>query len=225
MTETSASKGEKTAMKSCSCSLTLLGLIGFALGWHQPAEAAYQLSFNSSSYVISSSQPTVPVQVFLSQTAGGIQISPGNPLLTTGILVSFNNPSGVAAVLSTNNITANPAFDSSSSGVTSTQASLAETSLLGISSLPVLLGTFTFSPLKARTTQISVATLSPGSSFSSLAGVLPDPSPATATITVVPEPSSLLMALTGSPLLLAALVLRRRTIRWPTRLNRKGISG
>ena len=46
--------------------------------------------------------------------------------------------------------------------------------------------------------------------LSALSGVLPDPSSATATFNVTPEPSSLIVALTGSPVLLAGLVLRRR---------------
>jgi hypothetical protein len=189
-------------------SLIVLGLAWFALGWHPPAEAGFVLSFNASSYTISPSG-TAQVQVFLSQTPGGPQISSTNTLLTAAIAVSFNNPSGVTSVRSVADITANPAFDASSAGRSSTQATLSETSLLGLSTLPVLLGTFTFSPVGVGTTQITVAPL-PMSFSASQSGVLPDPTSATATVNVTPEPSSVIVALTGSPVLLAGLVLRRR---------------
>jgi hypothetical protein len=192
--------------------LILLGLASLGLGLPGRADAGPVLSFGSPSYTILDIGQTVQVQVFLAQTAGGIQIGPTNALLTAGIQLSFNNPSGVAAVLSTGAITPGPAFNSSSAGVTPTQATLAETSISpsGIGSLPVLLGTFTFTGLQSGPTQISVAAIGPGSSFSTTGGDVFIPTPATASMNVLPAPSSSVIALTGVPLLIGGLALRRR---------------
>src|SRR5262249_18432508 len=105
-----------------SSTLILLALTCLSLGTQRSAEAAPVLSCDSSNYVVRGGQ-TIQVQVFLSQTAGGPQVGPTNTLLTAGIQVSFNNPSGVAAVLSTSNIVGGPAFDPTySTGLTNTQA-------------------------------------------------------------------------------------------------------
>jgi hypothetical protein len=191
--------------------LILLGLACCAPGLYESANAGTTLTFDSSSYTVRGGQ-TVQVEVFLSQTSGGTPISPSNALLTAAVDVSFNNPSGIAAVLSTSNITGGPLFDASVPGLNPTQfqASVADTSLLGIGTLPVLLGTFTFTGLKAGTTQISVAAHQPGPSFSTTQGAISDPTPATANINVLPEPSSLMIVLTGGPLLVGGLALRRR---------------
>jgi hypothetical protein len=192
--------------------LIVLGLACFTLGRYESALAATSLSFDSSSYTVKNGQ-TVQVQVFLSQTSGG-PIGPGNGLAAAAVQVSFNNPAGIAAVLSTSNITGGPLFDSSTASLTSTQASVAENSLSGIITLPVLLGTFTYTGLKVGATQISVSAIPPpGTSFGTIQGPLPDPTGATANINVIPEPASLIIVLTGGPFLIGGLALRRRP-RW-----------
>jgi hypothetical protein len=189
----------------------ILGLILSPLCWQGSVEAGYSLSFNSSSYSVGSGR-TVQVQVLLSQTPDVTQISPTNPLIGAGIQLSFNNPAS-AAVLSTSNIAGNTAaFDSIVPGLSSTQATLAENAFLspGVSTLPGLIGTFTFTGLGFGTNVLVVAPIGPGSSFVAQGGVLsPQPTSATAILSVVPEPSSLVLILTGGPLLCGGLVLRR----------------
>ena len=197
-----------------------LAIAASALGGHRPAEAASALSvlsFNSSNYTVIGGQ-TVQVEVFLSQNStGGMDtpITAGNGIILAGIQVSFNNPSGVAAVLSPTGIMQGPLFDPGATpSLSATQATLAETSLFspsGLSSLPLLLGTFTFTGLKVGTTQITVTAIPPLStpSFTTFQGNNLFPTSATANINVVPEPSSIVLLLTGGPLLLGALALRR----------------
>src|SRR5262249_11195143 len=142
--------------------ILLLGLVAF--GWSVPAEANLILSFDQPTYTIGGVGRTGQVNVLVSQVAGGPQVGPGNGLLTAAIKVTFDNPAGVAAVLSPGNVRGGPAFDSSSAGVTTTTATLAEASLLGITNLssPLLLGTFTFTGLSVGRATISVAQLDPG---------------------------------------------------------------
>jgi hypothetical protein len=188
-----------------------LGLACFTLGRYESADAAIMLSFDSSGYTVGGGQ-TVQVQVFLSQTSGGL-IGPGNGVTAAAVAVSFNNPSGIAAVLSTNNITGGvPPFDASSASLTSTQASVADTSLLGVGTVPMLLGTFAFTGLKIGTTQISVSAI-PNSFATTQGPISPDPTSATAVINLVPEPASLIIVLTGGPLLIGGVVLCRRVPR------------
>jgi hypothetical protein len=186
--------------------LIILGLAYLVLGWHGPAEADFLLSFGSSSYSVGPGR-TVQVQVLGSQNSNGTQFG---PLTLAEIVVSFNNPIGVAAVTSTANIAGGPLFDISLPGVTSTQATLTNESILGVGGLPVLLGTFTFTGLTSGTTQISVGPMSPGPSFADSQGHTFQPSSATVTLNVTPEPASLLILLTGAPLLLGVVAVRRR---------------
>ena len=155
-----------------------------------PARADYVLSFGQPAYTAEAGG-TVDVQVFLSQTAAGPQVGPGNELLSAGISVRYDNPSGVAAVTL---VTGGPAFDASSSEVTATNATLGLLSVAGIDTLPVLLGTFQFTGLAAGLTTISVGDLDPGSvDFITVNGDIPDPTgvaTAQLTVTGVPEPGS-----------------------------------
>jgi hypothetical protein len=204
---------EKTSMKYRA--LIILGVaVSLSLsapGWHRRAEAATVLSvlsFDSSTYIITPGH-TVQVQVLLSQTAGGndAQVSAANALYSAGFQVFFNNPSGVASVT---NITASAAFAFSSPTITATSATLTESLLVppppGITTLPGVLGTFTFTGLTSGTTRISVVPIA--NQFSTAGANILNPTSATA-ILIVPEPSSIVMALTGGPLLLAGLALRR----------------
>jgi hypothetical protein len=139
------------------------------------------------------------VSVYLTQTPGGVQIGPGNTLLTAAVNLLFNSPGGIASVLTPTDITGNPAFDSASHSVTATSASLGEASTTaGISDLssPLLLGTFTLTGLAVGDTTIHVSSLSPGPSFATSQGNIVDPlnMPA-ATATVVPEPPAAVLAM------------------------------
>lgn len=188
--------------------LIVLGLASLVLGWQGPAEADFLLSFGSSTYSVGGGR-TVQVQVFGSQNTNGTQITPTNGLTLAGIAVSFNNPPGVAAVTSMSSIVGGPLFDTSVSSVALTQATLTDASLAGIGTLPVLLGTFTFNGLQIGTTQISVAPISPGPSFAAaMSGAFQPASTATATLNVTPEPTSILVLLTGVPVLLGVAALQ-----------------
>jgi hypothetical protein len=140
------------------------------LSWSRPAAADLVLSFDMSSYTINGVGNTTAVEVFVSQTSSGPQVGVGNELLSAGIELSFPT-AGTATVVSTADVTPNPAWDSSSV-MTSTSGpntlfDLGLTSLAGFSSLspPLLLGTFTFTGQSLGTTSITVSSLGPGSSF------------------------------------------------------------
>jgi hypothetical protein len=196
-----------------------LGLASLVLAWHSPVEANVILSFNNPSYSVGVGK-TVQVQVMVSQNATGNQISTTNPLISAGIVVSFNTPSGVAAV-TTITPASTTVFDSSSSSISLAQgtANLQESVFLtgtGIGTLPGLLGTFTFTGLSDGATQISVGPITPGSSFGTSNGqsfTAAQVTSATATFTVVPEPRSFLTFLTGlagGPVLFGLLASRRK---------------
>ena len=192
--------------------LVLVGLGVLASGWPANASAELVLSFDQASYTISGIGSTVQVPVYLSQTPGGPQVGVGNELLTAGLTVSFDNPLSIASVLAVLDITPSPAFDSASAGVTTTRATLAETSLAGISNLssPLLLGTFMFTGESLGTTSISAATLTPGPSFVTAGANFLDPANIpTAVINVVPEPSSIVLALLAAGTFGIAILLRR----------------
>ncbi len=177
----------------------ILACIGLALilSWPARASAALLLSFDQATYTSPGIGASVQVPVYLSQTLGGPQVGIGNELLTAGITVSFNNPSGIASILSALDITPSPAFDSSSAGVTLTQATLGETSIAGIADLsnPLLLGTFEFTGQALGVTTIDALSLTPGLSFVTSGGDVLDPTNVpTALVQVVPEPASGILA-------------------------------
>jgi hypothetical protein len=191
-----------------------------ALSWPTSAAAGLLLSFDNSSYSIVGVNGTVAVPVFISQTPDGPQIAAGNELLTSGIVVSENNPTGIARVLLSTDVSAGPAWDSASSSASATTATLATTSLAGIANLssPVLLGTFHFTGLALGTTTISVANLTPGPSFITVGGDVVDPGNiATATIEVkapsLPEPSTQALSCAALAIVGAAEIRRRRVSR------------
>jgi hypothetical protein len=180
-------------------SIALIGLVALlAVICSSQAMADLSLSFDQSSYSILVPGQTSLVSVYLTQTPGGIQIGPGNTLRTAAINLAFNSPSGIAAVLATTDITGNSVFDSSSASVSGSSASLGESSIAGIGDLssPLLLGTFKLSGLSAGSTTIQVASLGPGPSFGTSQGNFVDPQNIpTATVTVVPEPPSAILAM------------------------------
>jgi hypothetical protein len=182
------------------------------------APAALILSFDQSNYNIFGLGNTGAVQVFLSQTADGPQVGPGNELLTAGIELTFAT-GGTAIVASSADVAASPLWDSSSVNITTdggnTLVDLGLTSLAGIADLsnPILLGTFTFTGQSFGATNISVATLGPGPSFITAQGDVLDPTGAAiagVTVIGVPEPSAMLMASLGGLLSAAGLRWFRR---------------
>jgi hypothetical protein len=188
-----------------------------ALNWPTPAAAGLLLSFDRSSYSIDGVNGSVAVPVFISQIPGGPQVATGNELLSAGIVVSENNPSGIAQVLFSSDVSAGPAWDTASESASATTATLATVSLAGIADLssPVLLGTFHFTGLALGTTTISVANLTPGPSFVTAGGDVVDPGNiATATIEVnLPEPSTQALSCAALAVVGAAETRRRRLSR------------
>jgi hypothetical protein len=172
------------AVVACLCGCALAG----------PARADIILSFDMPSYTISRVGTTATVEVFASQNATGPQVSPGDPLISAAITVSFGTPSGITDI---NMVVSSPAWDAGSATIGASSASLAETSLAGIGTLPVLMGTFTFEGLSPGMTTISVDQETPGPTFVTSSGATPGVVAGTATITVegpttgVPEPASL----------------------------------
>ncbi|APW61816.1 hypothetical protein [Paludisphaera borealis] len=173
----------------------------------QSASAALILSLDKSYYTIDGVGNTTAVQVFLSQTPDGPQVGAGNELLSAGIELTFAT-TGAATVGVATDVTPAPVWDASSVNISTngsnTLVDLGLVSLLGISDLssPLLLGTFVFTGQSLGGTDVSVATLEPGSSFITAQGDVLDPtSAADAVVTVVsatiPEPSALVMASLG----------------------------
>jgi hypothetical protein len=191
--------------------------LALILSWPVRASADLLLSFGQATYTIPGIGSSVQVPVFVSQTLSGPQVGIGNELLTAAITVSFNNPSGIAAVLSPLDITPGPAFDASSGGVTFTQATLAETSISGISDLssPLLLGTFKFTGQSYGMTTIDAMTLTPGPSFVTSGGNFLDPTNVpTALVQVVPEPATYVLTCSAiSTLGIVGWRRRKRTTR------------
>jgi hypothetical protein len=202
----------------------LLALLLGILGWPHQATADLILSFDAAAYTINGVGNTTAVEVFVSQNSFGNQVGVGNELLSAGIELSFAT-SGSAVVLSSADVTANPAWDSSSvllstSGA-NTLVDLGLTSLLGFSSLspPLLLGTFLFTGESSGTTSITVSALGPGPSFSTADPNLPVADPTNmpgSRITVqtsgfVPEPTGLVLMGIGGVTVGAFGWLRRRT--------------
>src|SRR5262245_49830409 len=92
-----------TSATHCVCAVAALFL------FTSSAEANLSLSFDRANYSVPLSG-TFPVLVYLTQTDGGTQVGPGNELLTAGFVVSFDNPTGVAGVLSASDMTAGTAW-------------------------------------------------------------------------------------------------------------------
>src|SRR5690242_7789705 len=120
-----------------------------ALSVARTACASLVLSFSQSAYLIGGVGGGVDVPVYVSQIPGGPQVAAGNELLTSGIIVAYNHPTGVAAVQTSSDVTGGPLWTSSSANALSATASLATTSLSGIADLssPLLVGTFHFTGL------------------------------------------------------------------------------
>ena len=184
-------------MKLCNLMLYSLGLL--AIVWPGAATASLIMILDQSAYTTNVSG-TVVVTVSVAQTSDGPQVTAGNELLTAAINVAFNSPSGIASVLSLSDIAGNPLFDAYTPLLSPTTATLGETSVAGISdlSVPLMLGTFTFTGLAPGSTTIQASAEGPGPSFVTAGANNLDPAnTATAIITVVPEPSTLVLGTFG----------------------------
>jgi hypothetical protein len=198
----------------------LIALLLAVLGWSRPATAGLVLEFNESTYTIVGVGSTTSVQVLVTQNDVGPQVMPGNELVSGAVSLSYPTV-GVAAVLSTANVTAGPAWSNSAVVKTTsggnTVFNLGVTSLAGISSIPasgLLIGTFVFTSTAVGSQAISVSTTQPGPSFITLQGDVLDPTNVpTATIDVVtsaiPEPSAFVL-LCAAGVTLGGGWLRRR---------------
>src|SRR5262249_6890116 len=111
-------------MKSFACGLLTIALVVLS---PMLANAALSLSFDQATYSISAPGQTSLVSVYLTQSAGGAQVGPGNTLISAALNLVFNSPGGIAAVSAVTDITPSALFDSSSRGVSATNATLGET--------------------------------------------------------------------------------------------------
>jgi hypothetical protein len=186
--------------------LLSLGLV--ALGWAGPARAGLVLSFDMPTYTERLGQ-TAGVQLLLTQTPAGTQVTPTNALLGAAIQLTYN-----PGVVSLTTITGGPAWDLSSSSPGTGTATLALSSILGIGTIPnsgLLLGTFTFRGSAVGITPITARSLTPGSSFPTSGGNFLDPTnTASAVVTVLPEPASATLTVIGGMAAAGGWALRRR---------------
>jgi hypothetical protein len=212
-----------------------------ALLWAaQPSNAQIVYEFANSSGVAQTSfsmgqNSTLAIQVFIHElTAGAPTLNSQGGLGSGAVRVRFNNPAGIAAVLTQADITAavppwSFAGTQIGSGANANSVTLADAALAsGIfpdANGRVLLGTFLFhSNSAAGTTTLALVDPNPASAFDTSSfnttGGTPNidydpllvPGSATLTVTGVPEPTSL--ALAG----LAAVgmaIRRRRNARTP----------
>lgn len=150
---------------------------------------------------------TVDIQVYLRQT-DATTILTDEGLLAAGIKVTFDNPT-VAAVLTAGDIQENPLFDDAGILMKDVPGTTAELNQGVDASSPfvfptlsdpdrIWLGTFTFTGLALGSTTISVTDWDDGiddiftGGFNALDALI---TPGTATLTVTPEPSSVVLSL------------------------------
>src|SRR5438128_1471885 len=91
--------------------VVLFALIGSTLA--TPARADFVWEFDlagvpTTNFIIPGVGNTVDVQIYLKETNGGTILST-QKLFGAGVTVTFNSPTGVAAVLSSSDIKQNPA--------------------------------------------------------------------------------------------------------------------
>jgi hypothetical protein len=178
----------------------------------------------TNSFSIPAVGGTADVRVYLLET-DSLHLLQNTGLFSAEVRVSFNNPGGIAAVASVNDILRNIAFDQQNppTGVTATAAILNEAAfnnpiVLAPATDPnrIYLGTFRFTGQAAGTVTLGSDSpvtsggtlLGNGTDISNLIGAAPS---ATLTVAPVPEPATgLLAAAVGLAAAGAARRLRRR---------------
>jgi hypothetical protein len=163
----------------------------------------------TTNFVIPAVGATVDVQIYLKETNGGTILAT-QKLFGAGVQVTFNSPSGVAAVSSSANIAPNTAFNDAGSyktPVTSASAKVSEATDGSVFVAPdalnrILFGTFTFTGQAPGTVTLTALRFNPApddriitGTGNVLDGLVPS---GTAQISVLgtatPEPGSLLLA-------------------------------
>jgi hypothetical protein len=174
-----------------------------------------------TSFIIPTVTGGTDVRVYLVETDAANSLR-NIGLFSADVRVSFNTPSGVAAVLSASDITRNPQFDNQlGTGVTTTTATLNEqtSNLAGVQSpvadpLRILLGTFHFTGQSQGTVTLTADSpvTTNGTFLNNGTDISNRITSANATLFVapVPEPGSLLLAGIGMVGLTATVARRRR---------------
>ena len=176
-----------------------------------PAKAGFQFQFTDSSgnassgFTINPTTGTVDIRVYLLQSGGSTNLT-ANGLVAGGVALQFSS-SGPFTVTSASNITPNSAFGQNNTSVTSNGGTTSATLQVqnsspvfapttGADANRILLGTFTFTGL-SNGTGVVITTLPDPSSANNVDGLGNNLDPmitnSSTTITVVPEPSSLLL--------------------------------
>ena len=204
-------------------------VIGLLLAAARPARAQLVYEFANAAGVAQSnfSVPvgsSVAIRVYIHETSAGAATLNANGGLGTGaVRVTFDNPSGVASVQATGDISPGPAWAFGTPAIDSTSARLVNGSSITSGVLPdtegrILLGTFIFQGLAEGSVTLGALDPNPGvgydtSSFATSANIpltnydpLLQSATATLTVTPVPEPAALGLAAAA---LLAARRLRR----------------
>jgi hypothetical protein len=181
-----------------------------------PARADFVWEFNaaglpSTNFVIPGVGSTVGVQIYLKETNGGTILST-QKLFSAGVQVTFNSPSGVAAVLAPSSIQSNPAFDdfnpTTDRSTSATSAKLTEAvtnisnSVAPDSQNRILFGAFTFTGQSVGTVTITATRFNPAPDDRIITGagtvldaLIPNGSAQINVLgTATPEPGSLLLA-------------------------------
>ncbi len=201
------------------------------------AQIAYEFANSAgvpqSSFLINGIGGTVQIQVYLHETTSGApELNSLGGLGTSAVRLTYNSPSGIAAVQGIPDVVgAIPPWSFSTtngSGDFSSSAVLNVASFSGVlpdSNGRILLGTFTFHGVSAGTVNLTAVDPNPGTNtdtthFSGGIGIDSIISGGTATLVVSPVPEPVLSTVAASAALaLAGLYRRIKRRPTPTRLS------